>query len=231
MLGVVEAEAISWNDSGTVVGSALTSQGRRFAFVWDEASGMSDLNRSASDATTLQLQEAVSIDDSGRIIVKGLSNGEDAEFELSPTHSAKAPTSRGLCGSFSGLEAAGGALGLIFMSALSLTRRRRRVSRPARGRGRRVRSSPGSGPTPGCPPAAPCNGCATRSPRHTRTRSTSSARSEANRAKDRLVGHSPDHVDLSVGLLSAGLLSAGLLSAGLLSAGLRDRSVYLVPMP
>jgi len=127
MLGVVEAEAISWNDSGTVVGSAVTSQGRRFAFVWDEASGMSDLNRFASDAATSQLEEAVSIDDSGRIIVKGLSNGEDAEFELSPTHSAKAPTSRGLCGSFSGLEAAGGALGLIFMSALSLTRRRRSV--------------------------------------------------------------------------------------------------------
>jgi len=125
MLDVVDAEATSWNDSGTVVGSAVTSQGRRFAFVWDETNGMSDLNRFASDAATWQLEEAVSIDDSGRIIVKGLSNGEDAEFELSPTQSAKAPVSRGLCGSFSGLDAGGGALGLIFMSALSPARRRR----------------------------------------------------------------------------------------------------------
>ena len=43
---------------------------------------MSDLNRFASNATTSQLEEAVSIDDSGRITVKGISNGEGAEFDL-----------------------------------------------------------------------------------------------------------------------------------------------------
>ena len=126
-LGVVDAEAVSWNQSGTVVGSAVTSQGRRFAFVWDEADGMSDLNRFAPRGTSWQLEEGLLIDDSGRIIAKGLSDGEDAEFELSPAQSAKAPVGRGICGSFSGLDAGVGAVGLVFFSAMSFTRRRRSV--------------------------------------------------------------------------------------------------------
>ena len=84
--------ASSLNDAGTVVGTSQNALGPGFeaqAFIWQESTGMLDLNELIDPndplASTLILQQAVDINENGQILASGIVGGGDfGSFVLTP---------------------------------------------------------------------------------------------------------------------------------------------------
>ncbi|HZO89630.1 MAG TPA: DUF3466 family protein [Chthonomonadaceae bacterium] len=82
-LGGLDSVAYSLNNKGQVVGFALTRRGDTHAFLWQQGT-MYDLNRQIPADSGWELQEALKIDDAGRIWGEGMLHDKLHRFLLIP---------------------------------------------------------------------------------------------------------------------------------------------------
>lgn len=87
LANAIESNANGINNVGQVVGYALMSVSVYHAFVWSETAGTQDLNDLISANSGWRLEFAFAINDGGQITGRGLINGKDRAFLLTPVGS------------------------------------------------------------------------------------------------------------------------------------------------